>query len=111
MRYALVIRMKAYAGVATAGVAFFDASGARLEVFTLHVTAAAGAPISQADAAGDERPDEQGDQVTATVDAPQGSAAAAVFAGKLDGECGEAEVPARLLTCQKGEDNSSERKE
>ena len=100
MQYVLAVRMKACAGVATAGVAFFDASGARLEVYTLHVMAAAGASTSQADARDGGRADEQGDQATAVVDAPQGSAAATVFVGKLDGECGVAEVPARLLLCQ-----------
>ena len=100
MQYVLVIGMKACAGLATAGVAFFDASGARLEVYTLHVMAAAGAATSQADATGGGRADEQGNQTTAVVDAPQGSAAATVFAGKLDGGGGLAEVPARLLSCQ-----------
>ena len=91
LRYVLRVRLRASAGVATAGVAFFNSKGVRLEVHALHV-AAAGAHSSHADAAEGTRLSEQGGQVTAVVDAPQGAAAASVYAGKLDGECGSAEV-------------------
>ena len=92
LRYVLRVRLRASAGVATAGVAFFDSKGMRLEVYALHV-ASAGAHSSHADAAdGNRESDEQGGLATAVVDAPQGAAAASVYAGKLDGECGSVEV-------------------